>query len=136
MRPQRQDSASDSWQLFARATEKLLAGDSGAALEPLEHFLALHERPLDARQLEIGERILDQEFNRSRDRVLPLYRRLVALGSRRHLSVILTLECVLNEGDLRTCAELVGFLGKADAAWEHRIFGRYFLARGDGERAA
>jgi lipopolysaccharide biosynthesis glycosyltransferase len=122
--------------LLDRAEHQLLAGESGEALGSLERFLAVQDGALDAGQLTISERILDSEFHRSRERVLPLYRRLVALGSRRHLTVMLTLECVLSEGDLAACATLVRFLGKPDAAWEHRILGRYFLAAGDRARAA
>jgi lipopolysaccharide biosynthesis glycosyltransferase len=114
----------------------LLAGESGAALEPLEHFLAAQGEPLDARQLDVCEKILDREFNRSHDRVLPLYGRVVALGSRRHGSVILALESALIAGDLQTCSELSGFLGEVDAAWEHRILARYFVAAKDDDRAA
>jgi lipopolysaccharide biosynthesis glycosyltransferase len=122
--------------LLDRASRQLFAGQSGAALGSLEGFLSANGQRLDAGQLAICEKILDREFEHSRARVLPLYRRLVALGSRRQQSVMITLECVLNEGDLRACAELLGFLGEPDAAWEHRILARYFLAAGDSERAA
>jgi len=123
------------WTAFELARVRLLANHPEQTWPLLKEFLDTQHETLDAEHLATCERLLDREFDRAHDAVLPLYRRLVTLGSRRHRSAILALESALLAGELSACTELLNLLGKIEAPWEHRILARYFIGVKDTERA-
>lgn len=122
------------WAAYELARAHALAESPAAAQEPLGHFLNNHAQPLNAVQADWCEKILDRLFEGgNRSALAPLYRRVLELGSNRHLTVLRAFEGAVETGDLAIAGQLLSRLGPPRDAWSHLAVCRYHLQAGAAE---